>query len=525
MDIASNSQHSTASKSSAGAQVKDSTPSARLKLQGDADKIQQLSQANASETFGRNTQSTSNDRYKGKKNYKQQKPRPHEVYKQNQKVLQDLFTEKYFKKFFIISSLEGKNLAEINVITANKQLQATLKGSPTKVTELRDGTLLVEVANEKQSMLIKELKILNNVNVQVTEHASLNQIKGTIHYKNRPGYTEDELLSELNPQNVAALYNIRKRVSGVLERTPIYVVTFDACSLPKEVTIGWTTCSVREYIPLPRRCFKCNKYGHSSKTCRQEKGTCVQCGYENHGLQCNRTATCSNCGDAHPASAKDCFYYKLEKATVTLQTREKLSYSEAKRRATDNMVKPTETYAEIAKHSPKNTERNVNKPVPVRENSLKSQAETRNTTPQTKPNITSQMTQSTAPQLKPSTSLPKQQTNKNETSITNSISTVISTGTSEDRSKPTSNKRDGTAMGEAVTSDQARKRASYSHGVSGSTLSSDNFPTPSPILTSKRVPSGAPVEPGSKGAAMERRNPNSIDISSKSEGGLHPMDY
>ena len=108
--------------------------------------MQQLSQNKKSETSVPNIQHK-NDRSSnlGKRNYKQQRPKPHEVYRHNQKVLQDLFQEKYFIKFFIVKSSEGKNLAEINVIKANKELQATLKGNPTKGTELRDETLLTEV--------------------------------------------------------------------------------------------------------------------------------------------------------------------------------------------------------------------------------------------------------------------------------------------------------------------------------------------------------------------------------------------
>ena len=129
MNNESNSQHANAQKSCAGAQVKDSTTYAHLKLQGEADRMQQLSQ-NA-ETSVPNIQ-CKNDRNSnlGKRNYKQQRPKPHEVYRHNQKVLQDLFQEKYFKKFFIFKSSEEKNLAEINVIKANKELQATLKGNP-----------------------------------------------------------------------------------------------------------------------------------------------------------------------------------------------------------------------------------------------------------------------------------------------------------------------------------------------------------------------------------------------------------
>ena len=60
-----------------------------------------------------------------------------------------------------------------------------------------------------------------------------------MNYKNCPGYTEKEVLAELKSQNVAALYKIRKRAYCVLERTPIYVVTFDACFPPREVSIGF----------------------------------------------------------------------------------------------------------------------------------------------------------------------------------------------------------------------------------------------------------------------------------------------
>ena len=79
------------------------------------------------------------------------KPKPHEIYRQNKSILENLYSNKYYKKFFIIRSTEGINLAEINVIKANKQLEAVLAGKPKKATKIRDGTLLIEVANERQS--------------------------------------------------------------------------------------------------------------------------------------------------------------------------------------------------------------------------------------------------------------------------------------------------------------------------------------------------------------------------------------
>ena len=46
--------------------------------------------------------------------------KPHENFEANQRILAEFFSAKQFKKYFLIKSVN--NLAEINVIKANKQL-------------------------------------------------------------------------------------------------------------------------------------------------------------------------------------------------------------------------------------------------------------------------------------------------------------------------------------------------------------------------------------------------------------------
>ena len=53
-------------------------------------------------------------------------------------------------------------------------------------------------------------------------------------------------------------------------------------------------------------------------------------GESQHLEQCVKAPKCSNCGEQHSAASMECFYYKLEAETVTLQTKEKISYTEAK---------------------------------------------------------------------------------------------------------------------------------------------------------------------------------------------------
>jgi len=269
-----------------------------------------------------------------------QRIRPHERWQENQRILEDLFTTKQYTKYFLIRSTNGSNLAESNVVQAYREMTIHLKGKPKKVNELRDGTLLVEVASEEQSKLIRTLKKLDRHEVQVTEHPKLNQVQGTIRYRNQPNYSNEEIVAALSDSNVTAIYQVKKKVAGQLQPTNIYIVTFNLCHLPKDVHIGWTKCEVREYIPRPRRCFNCQGFGHGGRSCRQDGATCVKCGEAAHD-ECPNESKCKNCNENHPASSTACFYYKLETETLTIQTREKCSYWEAKSAATKKMVNPT----------------------------------------------------------------------------------------------------------------------------------------------------------------------------------------
>ena len=161
--------------------------------------------------------------------------------------------------------------------------------------------------SEEQSILIKNITKLDETKVTVIEHLTLNTIKGTIRYKNSLNFTENDIFQELKQSQDTEIYRVTKKISAAIENTNIYILTFDRCILPKEVFIGWTRCEVMEYIPRPRRCFKCHGFNHGSKACRSDISFCLQCGEESHAQKCERPAKCKNWGDQHPTSATDCF--------------------------------------------------------------------------------------------------------------------------------------------------------------------------------------------------------------------------
>jgi len=253
---------------------------------------------------------------------------------------------KDFKKFYVIKAHDNSNLARIDVIRANREIRDQLGDKPYNISETRTGTLILELRNELQIRAAENIQSLAGIPVSVSEHTRLNERKGTIWYENHFDYSDAQLLEELSRSGVKSVYRTQKKT----ERGPIpsfiYILTFNS-DLPEKVTIGWTRCSVRAYIPKPRRCFKCQAFGHGANSCRHQIGICTNCAEPVHELPCYRPSLCSNCGDAHPASANSCRAYKMEEEILATQAKENITYGEARKIVRERSIRPSTTFARI----------------------------------------------------------------------------------------------------------------------------------------------------------------------------------
>ncbi len=81
--------------------------------------------------------------------------------------------------------------------------------------------------------------------------------------------------------------------------------------MPTEVQMGWIKYKVKEYIPQPLRCFKCQRTGHTAQQCKW-KQRCAECGGEHDYGKCNKDAKlkCCNCGGEHSAAYAGCVVQK-----------------------------------------------------------------------------------------------------------------------------------------------------------------------------------------------------------------------
>ena len=123
---------------------------------------------------------------------------------------------------------------------------------------------------------------------------------------------------------------IRKEVKI---ETNTYILTFNQPHIRKEVKIGYCVQRVKQYVPAPLRCFKCQRYGQHRESCRG-RHTWAKCRENNQDYMdenCSKERRCVNCRQNHQAYARSCEVYKKEKETLEVKYSRNVSFLEAKK--------------------------------------------------------------------------------------------------------------------------------------------------------------------------------------------------
>ena len=260
-----------------------------------------------------------------------------------------LFTSDSYPRFLVISAAdERRPLSTLHPFAVDKGLKG-IAGTLKNVTRLRDGSFLVECHRRVQANNLMKAEVLVGIPISTKPHSSLNSSKGVIKCPDLKTMSEIEIRDELRSQGVMEVRRVTIRKEGLRVPTNTYFLTFNTPTLPQSLKIGYLKVSVSQFIPAPMRCFKCQKYGHSSRVCNS-KSICRKCGKDDHEGQCSGPDYCVNCTGAHAASSKDCPRWRLENEIQRVRTERKVSFAEAKKVV--EQMRPSSatasTYAKVA---------------------------------------------------------------------------------------------------------------------------------------------------------------------------------
>ena len=250
---------------------------------------------------------------------------------------------------------EGVSFRSINVFWPQKQIAAICGAdAQVEIEAPANGTLVIKTNSRKATKALLKTTKFCNKQVSITLHTSRNTSKGTVFAPELRHMTEEEIHADLKGDGVTHIRRITSFRDGQRRDTSLLVLTFDTTTLPEKINIGWLRKEVRVFIPNPLRCFKCQRFGHGSSSCRQT-ARCQRCGDSPHdGSDCKTPLKCLSCGsEDHSVSSTQCPIWKKEKSICELKATSGMSYPEARRQINAQTKTPTPgtSYAQAVRTS------------------------------------------------------------------------------------------------------------------------------------------------------------------------------
>ena len=113
------------------------------------------------------------------------------------------------------------------------------------------------------------LATLVDLPVTISPHDHYNRSQGVITCPLLRNNSNQDMAEGLAECGVTAVYRIHRKENSNDILTDTLILTFNKSTPPDRIWIlaGYSE-RVRPYIPLPRKCFRCQQYGHVTKNCK-----------------------------------------------------------------------------------------------------------------------------------------------------------------------------------------------------------------------------------------------------------------
>ena len=253
----------------------------------------------------------------------------------------------------------GKGTVILVKFTAESDTPACLLSNPLKLNKLISGSEfsnLLEIIdirpNIRKSLLAIENKtpISNNVIQRLTKVAFLGNfavhcyipksdsvIYGTIHPVALDTDLQD-LTTTLNEQNditVVKIDRLKKRLDGTWVDSLTVKLSIESLTLPSALRVDYVRFVPKLFIPSPMQCYKCQRIGHTTKSCTSRQPRCMLCGGSHDKLDCKASReqrSCANCRGNHSANSSRCPTLRMAVQIEKVRLEDHLDYSTARSR-------------------------------------------------------------------------------------------------------------------------------------------------------------------------------------------------
>lgn len=131
---------------------------------------------------------------------------------------------------------------------------------------LSNRRLLIFAMNPPQRDTFLRAATLNEERISAHIPGTAAKIRGVI-YDVPLAMTMEEIIQEVKGGKVVKATRLQTQRQGVKTDSLSVVLEFENV-MPKRIRMGYLSYDVREFIPAPLRCFKCQRMGHTAGQCK-----------------------------------------------------------------------------------------------------------------------------------------------------------------------------------------------------------------------------------------------------------------
>lgn len=231
----------------------------------------------------------------------------------------------------ILKFKNESEIAKVGVLALSREIKKKL-GDVVLARVLRDSSLLIVCKSEEQKNTAMQISSIGKV--AVSERKVVGERKGARGVIT--GIPLDEDLDKLKNSLGAGVISVKRMMrwgDGQRVQSMSVLLEFQGGVLPERVKVGCLSFPVREFVPPPLRCYKCQLYGHIAAVCRG-KQKCYKCGGEHRIEECkeNSQVKCCNCGGQHTVTYGGCEVRKKAVEIEKVKKENNITYAEAVRK-------------------------------------------------------------------------------------------------------------------------------------------------------------------------------------------------